>query len=121
MDIWSVKLSLIGLLKLQWKQMSIYLGRFYCERHLRCPERVCTEREEHTQCHLSLLDEHSGMVEVLNRPAVVGRGELTGMILAQEMNLELEAKINMSVLLISKVENKVETEERQRLEEKWSI
>jgi len=37
------------------------------------------------------------------------------------MNLELEAKINMSVLLISKVKNKVENEEGGRLEEKWSI
>lgn len=60
-------------------------------------------------------------MEVLNHPAVEGRGELTGMSLTQEMNLELEAKKNMSVLLISKVENKVENEERGRLEEKWSI
>lgn len=61
------------------------------------------------------------MAEVLNHLAVEGRGELTGMRLTQEMNLELEAKINTSVLLISKVENKVENEERGRLEEKWSI
>lgn len=59
------------------------------------------------------------MVEVLNHPAE-GRGALTGMRLTQEMNLELEAKNNMSVLLIFKVENKVESEERERLEEKWS-
>lgn len=61
------------------------------------------------------------MVVVLNRPGVERRGELTGMRLTQEVNLESEAKINMSVLLISKVENKVENEERGRLEEKWSI
>lgn len=60
-------------------------------------------------------------MEVLNRPALEGRGELTGMMLTQEMNLGLEAKNNISDLLISKVENKVETEERRRLEEKWSI
>lgn len=60
-------------------------------------------------------------LEVLSRPAVEGRGELAGMRLTQEMSLELEAKINTSVLLISKVENKVENEEGGRLEEKWSI
>lgn len=60
------------------------------------------------------------MVEVLNHPAAEGRGALTGMRFTQEMNLELEAKNNISVLLIFKVENKVESEERERLEEKWS-
>lgn len=60
------------------------------------------------------------MAEVLNHPAAEGRGALTGMRLTQEMNLELEAKNKMSVLLIFKVENKVESEERERLEEKWS-
>lgn len=61
------------------------------------------------------------MVEVFNCPAVEGKGELTRMRLTQDLNLELETKINMSVLLILKVENKVESEERGRLEEKWSI
>lgn len=60
-------------------------------------------------------------MEVLNCPALEGRSELTGMRLTQEMNLELEAKMNMSALLISKVENKEENEERRRLEENWSI
>lgn len=58
------------------------------------------------------------MVEVLNHPAAEGRGALTAMRLTQEMNSEWEAKNNMSVLLIFKAENKVESEER--LEEKWS-
>lgn len=57
-------------------------------------------------------------MKVLNHPAAEGIGALTGMRLTQEMNLELDAKNNMSVLLIFKVENKVESEER--LEEKWS-
>lgn len=61
------------------------------------------------------------MAEVLNCSAVEGRSELTGMTLTQDMNLELEAKMNMSALLISKVENKEENEERRRLEENWSI
>jgi len=72
LDIWSAKLSLAGILKLQWKQMSIYLGRFYCTRHLRCPQRVYwktgahTHTHTHTQCHLSRLNNHNGTVEVLN-------------------------------------------------------
>lgn len=57
-------------------------------------------------------------MEVLNHPAAEGIGALTGMRLTQEMNLELDAKNNISVLLIFKVEKKVESEER--LEEKWS-
>lgn len=61
------------------------------------------------------------MAEVLNCSAVEGRSELTGMTFSQDMNLELEAKMNMSALLISKVENKEENEERRRLEENWSI
>lgn len=76
---------------------------------------------KHTHCHLLLLNNHSGMVEVLNHPAVEGRGALTGMRLTQEMNLELEAKNNMSVLLIFKIKNKVESEERERLEEEYII
>lgn len=76
---------------------------------------------KHTHCHLLLLNNHSGMVEVLNHPPVEGRGALTRMRLTQETNVELEAKNNMSVLLIFKVKNKVESEERERLEEKWSI
>jgi len=81
------------------------------------------ETHKHTQCHLPLFCNQKGteLLEVLSHPAAEGRCELTGMRLTQEMNLELEAKINMSVLLISKVKNKVENEEGGRLEEKWSI
>lgn len=124
LDIWSVKPSLVDIFKPQWKQMSIYLGRFCCKT-LEMPwEGVLKDRSTHKHTHhLSLFNNHNRAeaLEVLSRPAVEGRGELAGMRLTQEMSLELETKINTSVLLISKVENKVENEEGGRLEEKWSI
>lgn len=53
LDIGSVKPSLVDILKPQWKQMSIYLGRFCCKRHLRCLERVYWKTGAHTNTHIT--------------------------------------------------------------------